>query len=288
MITTENERNLKEYPLLSGIIITLIFSVILSLNEIFEVFVYFRDAGISQEISYLIDFSVRFLSGAAAVIVIIPAILYLSIKRAHLKEYFRDTKPTKGDSLNRTILAGIISAVCYFVICIIIASALGTLVIDFNIIIDLETGIGWIVFLYALVPAIWEELAFRGAIMNTVRTKYSDTVTILVSSVLFGLFHFIVFALRGDYSMAIFGFFMSTLFGLSWGYTNIKCDSLLSGVVAHYVIDAFGYAFIYHSMNAEQSLVGPFFIATTVLYPVITVILAKVFLKKNERSVIIT
>jgi len=64
---------------------------------------------------------------------------------------------------------------------------------------------------------------------------------------------------------------------------NIRCGSLLPGVVAHYMIDAFGYAFIYHSLNAEQLLVGQFFIATTVLYPLITIILAKLFLKKNEQ-----
>ena len=80
--------------------------------------------------------------------------------------------------------------------------------------------------------------------------------------------------------MAIFGFIMSTLFGLTWGYTNVKCDSLLPGIVAHYVIDAFGYAFIYHSMNAEQILVGQFFLTTTILYPIITIILVKIIAKR--------
>jgi membrane protease YdiL (CAAX protease family) len=243
------------------------------------VFTYWRDIGLSEEISYLIDFSVRFLSGAIAVILIIPVILYLSIKRVHLREYLSNLWRSKGDSLSKPILAGITSALCYFVICIIIASALGTLVIDFNIILDLGTGIGWIIFLYALVPGIWEELAFRGAIMNTIRTKYSDTIAILVSSILFGLFHIIAFSLRGDYFMAISGFIMSTLFGLSWGYTNIKCNSVLPGIFAHYVIDAFGYAFIYNSLNTDPSLVGPFFIATTILYPLITIILVRLFLK---------
>ncbi|MFW9927548.1 MAG: CPBP family intramembrane glutamic endopeptidase [Candidatus Thorarchaeota archaeon] len=282
MNITDNKRNLKDYPLLSGIIITVIFSVILSINEIFEVFTYFRDGGISQEVSYLIDFSVRFFSGVVVVIIIIPAILYLSIRHVHLREYFHDMNFTRGFSLNPSFLAGIISASCYFLICIVIASALGTLWIDFSIIVDLETGIGWIVFLYALVPAIWEELTFRGAILNTVRAKYSDSIAILISSVFFGLFHIIAFALVGDYAMAVFGFIMSTLFGLTWGYTNIKCDSLLPGIVAHYVIDAFGYAFIYHSLNAEPSLVGLFFISTTILYPLITIVLAKVFLKQKK------
>jgi len=284
MNTTEDGRNLKNHPLVSGIIITVLFGVILSINELLEVFATCRDAGLSQEICYLIDFSVRFLSGACAVIIIIPAILYLSIRSVHLREYLTsDVRLTKGISLNPAVLAGVLSALCYFVISIIVAFAVGTLRIDFSILVDLDTGIGWIIFLYALVPAIWEELTFRGVIMNTVRTQYSDTAAILASSVLFGFFHVIAFALVGDFAMAAFGFIMSTLFGLTWGYTNIRCGSLLPGVVAHYMIDAFGYAFIYHSLNAEQLLVGQFFIATTVLYPLITIILAKLFLKKNEQ-----
>jgi membrane protease YdiL (CAAX protease family) len=281
MAATENQRNLKKFPLLSGIIITVLFSVLISINELFDVFTSCRDAGLPQEFSYLIDFSVRFLSGAVAVIIIIPAILYLSIKPHHHKEQFIDDLwLTKGVSPN-PVVAGIISAFCYFAICIIIASGLGSLIIDFNILIDIETGVGWIVFLYALVPAIWEELTFRGVIMTTVRRKYSDTTAILVSSVLFGFFHVITFSLIGDFAMAVFGFVMSTLFGLTWGYTNIKFNSLLPGVVAHYVIDAFGYAFIYHSLNAAPTLVGPFFIATTLLYPLITIILVKLLFRKR-------
>ena len=284
MNTTENERNLKNHPLVGGIIITVLFSVILSINELLEVYAYCRDTGLSREICYLIDFSVRFLSGACAVIIIIPAILYFSIRSLHLREYLvGDMKLTKGISLNPAVFAGVLSALCYFVISIIVALAVGTLRIDFSILVDLDTGIGWIILLYALVPAIWEELTFRGVILNTVRTQYSDTVAILVSSVLFGFFHVIAFALIGDFAMAAFGFIMSTLYGFTWGYTNIKCDSLLPGIVAHYMIDALGYAFVYHSLNAEQSLVGPFFMTTTVLYPLITVILARIFLKRNEQ-----
>ena len=281
MNRSEAGRNLRSYPLVAGLLITSLFSMILSINEIFEVYSLCIDAGLSREISYLIDFSIRFLSGAATVIIVIPVLLYLSIRHLQLREYLsRDLMFSKGISL-RPILAGIISALCYFAICVFVASRLGTLQIDFNLLLDLETGLGWILFLYALVPAIWEELAFRGAIMNTVRTKYSDNVAILASSVFFGFFHIIAFTLVGNIAMVFPGFIMSTLFGLTWGYTNLKCNSLLPGILAHYVIDAFGYAFIYHSLNAAESLVGAFFITTTILYPVITIIFANLLFKRK-------
>lgn len=284
MKISESEKNLRRYPLVAGLLITSLFSVILSINEIFEVYSLCIDSGLSREFSYLIDFSIRFLSGAAAVIIVIPVLLYLSIRHLQLREYLsRDLMFAKGISL-RPLLVGIISALCYFAICAIVASGLGTLQIDFNLLLDLDTGLGWILFLYALVPAIWEELAFRGAIMNTVRTKYSDNIAILVSSVFFGIFHVITFAVVGNTAMVFPGFIMSTFFGFTWGYTNIKCNSLLPGILAHYAIDAFGYAFIYHSLNAAEALVGAFFITTTILYPVVTIILTNFLFRRMTGS----
>ena len=281
MQTAKPERSLRSYPLVAGLIITVLFSVILSFNEIFGIYSLLFNAGVAREVSYLIDFSVRFLSGAAAVIIVIPIVLHLSIRRLHLREYLaRDLMFDRGLSF-RPILAGIISALCYFVICIVISLGLGTLLIDFNLLFDLNTGLGWILFLYAIVPAIWEELAFRGAIMSTVRAKYSDKAAILISSVFFGIFHIIAFGIVGNIEMVIPGFIMSTLFALSWGYTNIKCDSVLPGILAHYVIDAFGYAFIYHSLNAAGELGGIFFIATTILYPIFTIILTYIAFRRT-------
>ena len=277
----DSGKNLRSYPLVAGLLITGLFSVILSINEIFEVYSLCTNAGLVREFSYLIDFSVRFLSGAVAVIIFIPSVLYLTIRHLPLKEYLTSELKLRMSISPRSVIAGLVSALCYFVICIIVAFRLGTLQIDFNLLIDLETGLGWILFLYALVPAIWEELAFRGAIMNIVRAKYSDNAAILVSSVFFGLFHIIAFAVVGNTAMVFPGFIMSTLFGLTWGYMNLKCNSLLPSILAHYAIDAFGYAFIYHSLNAAEALVGAFFITTTILYPVITIILANLLFKRK-------
>ena len=74
---------------------------------------------------------------------------------------------------------------------------------------------------------------------------------------------------------------MSTLFGLTWGYMVVKCESVLPGILAHYIIDAFGYAIITLPMNSGESIAGPFFMATTFLYPLVSFLLAKVFLKKS-------
>jgi membrane protease YdiL (CAAX protease family) len=272
-----NRKNLNDYPLLSGILITAIFSIILSINLIIRVGDICFDAGFPEILILLTDFSVRFLSGAIAVILIIPFILYFSKKDLSLKDYFKDDiRLTKGVSINVTILVGIISALCFFLICIIVALALGVLNLDFSILFsNPDTGnVGWFIFFYALIPGIWEEMTFRGVILTTIKRKYSEKIAILFSSVLFGLFHFTNLLFQ-PLEMVIFYFIMSTLYGITWGYMVIKCESVLPSILAHYLIDAFGYAVLTNPMNAGQSIAGTFFIVTTLLYPFITILMVK-------------
>jgi membrane protease YdiL (CAAX protease family) len=285
ILQNENRKNLKDYPLLSGILITVIFSIILSINLIIRVGDICFDAGFPEILILLTDFSVRFLSGAIAVILIIPFILYLSRKNISLKDYFKDDiRLTKGVTINGTILVGIISAMCFFLICIIVALALGVLNLDFGILFsNPDTGsVGWFIFFYALIPGIWEEMTFRGVILNTVKNKYSEKIAILFSSVLFGLFHFTNLLFQ-PVEMVVFYFIMATLYGITWGYMVIKCESVLPSILAHYLIDAFGYAIITNPMNADQSIAGTFFIVTTFLYPLITILMVKGLLKKTPK-----
>lgn len=286
MNSTESKFNLTDYPLLSGFLITVIFSIVLSINVIFRVLINLINAGFSDIFVYFADFSVRFLSGTFLVIMIVLLLKSISVKSISIKEYLiTDVWLSKGISIKKTFLAGIISPLCYFIICIIVASGLGAFKLDLDIIFrnpDVITGVGWFIFLYALIPGIWEEITFRGVILNLVKSKYSANFAILVSSILFGFFHVIAFIIVNEpLDMVIFYFMMSTLFGLTWGYMVVKCESILPGILAHYIIDAFGYAIITHPMNSGESIAGPFFMATTLLYPLVSFLLAKAFLKKS-------
>jgi membrane protease YdiL (CAAX protease family) len=285
MNSAESNKNLTDYPLLTGILITVIFSIVLSINVIFSVDTVLINAGFSDFLAYFADFSIRFLSGT--IIVISIAFLMKSVSKRHIsvKEYIKtDVWFSKGFSTQRTFIAGIISPLCYFMICIVVASGLGAFKLDFDIIFqnpDAITGVGWLIFLYALIPGIWEEIIFRGVILNSVKSKYSANITILVSSILFGFFHVITSIIANQpLEMLIFYFMMSTLFGLTWGYMVVKCESIIPGILAHYIIDAFGYAIITHPMNSGESIAGPFFMTTTFLYPLVSFLLAKYFLKK--------
>jgi membrane protease YdiL (CAAX protease family) len=227
-----------------------------------------------QEIYILIiDFSIRFLSGAICVIVIIPLLLYTKINKRILKNYFQDDlRLTRGISLARTSSVGIISALWFFIICSVIAIILGVFNPDFSLIFSnpKEGNPGWFIFLYALIPALWEEMTFRGVILNSVSDKYSEKTAILVSSVLFGLFHF-TSLLYEPLDMVIFYFIMSTLYGIAWGYLVVKSGNVMPSIIAHYLIDAFGLPFI-GIASTDQAIVGTFFMSTTLLYPLITIL----------------
>ena len=78
----------------------------------------------------------------------------------------------------------------------------------------------------AILPAIVEELVFRGAIMQSLR-RFGDTFALLVSSLLFGLVH-------GNLVQAPMAF----ITGLAIGYFVLRTGSLRTGTLVHLINNA--------------------------------------------------
>ena len=72
-------------------------------------------------------------------------------------------------------------------------------------------------------PALVEEFAFRGVILNTLK-KYGDIPAIVVSSLLFGLMH-------GNFVQLPYTFIM----GLALGFVTVKTKSIYCAVGAHFI-----------------------------------------------------
>lgn len=87
-----------------------------------------------------------------------------------------------------------------------------------------ETIIGKILYVVyiSVVPAMTEEFAFRGVIMQPLR-KYGDKFAIVMSALVFGLMH-------GNAVQAIFAFIV----GLIIGYAVVVTGSMWTGVVIHF------------------------------------------------------
>jgi sodium transport system permease protein len=74
----------------------------------------------------------------------------------------------------------------------------------------------------SLLPALCEELAFRGLILTGLRRSLANWPAILLSSLLFAAYHMNVFAL-----VPLF------LLGIVLGWFAVQCNSLLPGVLLH-------------------------------------------------------
>ncbi|QDT05830.1 ABC-2 family transporter protein [Rubripirellula lacrimiformis] len=82
----------------------------------------------------------------------------------------------------------------------------------------------------AATPAIIEELCFRGFLFSSLRKVLSPWKTILLTSLLFGLFH----VLTGN-ALLIERFIPSTLLGLVLGWIAYRSGSVLPGMAMHFV-----------------------------------------------------
>lgn len=81
---------------------------------------------------------------------------------------------------------------------------------------------------FAVLPGICEELLFRGAFFGLWRTRASPWVACVVTAVAFGLFH-----------LSIFRFFSTGVLGLVLGVTSLRSRSVLPGMLAHTLNNAF-------------------------------------------------
>ncbi|MBE6148451.1 MAG: CPBP family intramembrane metalloprotease [Firmicutes bacterium] len=76
----------------------------------------------------------------------------------------------------------------------------------------------------ALLPAIAEEILFRGVIFNSFNKKYGAMVAILVSALIFGVYHM-------NWLQGLFAFIL----GLSLAYVYLKSGSLFVPIILHFI-----------------------------------------------------
>ncbi|CAN5846872.1 ABC transporter permease subunit [soil metagenome] len=96
-----------------------------------------------------------------------------------------------------------------------------------SIIPNLPTAI----LLFALIPAICEELAFRGYILSGLQTGHRTWTAIVLSAFLFGFLHVIM-------SLSVQQLPNAILLGIVLGLLAIKSRSLVPGVVFHFINNA--------------------------------------------------
>ncbi|MEG1427986.1 MAG: CPBP family intramembrane glutamic endopeptidase, partial [Oscillospiraceae bacterium] len=81
-------------------------------------------------------------------------------------------------------------------------------------------------FAIAVIPAVFEEFAFRGVLLSALR-KYGDGFAIITSSVIFGLLH-------GSLTAIPF----AVIAGLTMGYVYVRTGNLFVNIAIHFLNNA--------------------------------------------------
>ncbi len=93
-----------------------------------------------------------------------------------------------------------------------------------------QVPVGLLLLTFAVAPAVIEELCFRGFLFSSFSRVMSPVQTIVLTSVLFGLFH----VLTGN-ALLIERFIPTTLLGLMLGWIAYRTGSVVPGMVMHFV-----------------------------------------------------
>jgi sodium transport system permease protein len=93
-------------------------------------------------------------------------------------------------------------------------------------------NLGVALLVFAVMPAITEEVAFRGFILSGLRKSYSSGSAIVISAFLFGFLHVLLSLFQQ--------LFAATLLGLILGWVALRTRSLWPGVIFHLINNALG------------------------------------------------
>lgn len=100
---------------------------------------------------------------------------------------------------------------------------------------------GWAILTAVVLAPVFEEMLFRGLILQSARQKWGATAAILLSAALFGLVHFPIMP------QMLNAFVM----GVMMGYIYVLTDSLLSVIIIHAVNNAL--AFLFLEITGDQT-----------------------------------
>ena len=127
----------------------------------------------------------------------------------------------------------------------------------------------WFMLILALVPGIWEELAFRGLMLTNLQLRYQPWTAILVTATMFGLMHFTNLILR-EPSQVVFEVVMATTVGIAWGYLVVKTGSVIPAMTLHYFVNVLIELTVEPDLGETAS--AALFGSITIAYPLLTVI----------------
>jgi ABC-2 type transport system permease protein/sodium transport system permease protein len=109
----------------------------------------------------------------------------------------------------------------------------------------------WFVLTYGFLPAVSEELFFRGYLFGALRARMNATATILASAGIFGAFHLIA-----TDSLAVERLLPTTAIGVVLGWVRWKTRSILPGMLLHALHNSFLLLVAYYEQELSELGIG--------------------------------
>ncbi len=211
---------------------------------------------------------------------IIPYLLSRADGKITVSHYLTTIKiPLKTPKI-KSLLLGIGSALLILLGTFIYSNLLGRSSLNLEMIFGCPSSnrYGYFTFIHNIIPALWEEIVFRGVILVLLLKKFESKVAILIDGVLFGFFHYINLAYGADLISTLGQVAFTTFFGITIAYLFIKTKSLIPCIIAHYVNNAFQ-PLVSHNIPLSFY----FFIIFIVLLPMIfSILLIKYTLRTDD------
>jgi len=237
---------------------------------------------ISSDILYLfLDFIILMVIYALYAFYFIPFVLHLPDGKQNFSGFLKTLKLTKSGLSLRIIFLGLLMGFCVLISFFFSDIILGDLLpftIDFNQIIGVPNlmNLGYFNFIHHIVPALWEEIIFRGIILTLLLKIYPVRSAIIIDGVVFGIVHL---ANNASLFITLGQVIYTSCFGITLAYLYVKTSSLIPCIIAHYVNNILS-ALLYISNTEVNILIYFFHIG---LISLVAMILRVGFIKLHER-----
>jgi membrane protease YdiL (CAAX protease family) len=132
--------------------------------------------------------------------------------------------------------------------------------------------LGWFLFIFMLIPGIWEEVAFRGVILNLQRKKYSQATAVILNGVIFGLYHLVNLIWGFDWFGTIIQVIYTSCLGVTLAYVFMRTRSLIPCIIVHYLFNSVGQVF-FNGIFPNLFIESLFAMLAIGVFPMIIVIL---------------
>lgn len=160
--------------------------------------------------------------------ILVPLLWYALVNRLRPKEMFSRLR-LRTEGLDRALAWGVLTAIAAFIVMIgmsVILQLAGVNTEEAGNIKDLELYFSLpSLLLISTFQPIAEEIFFRGFLLEKISSLYGNNVSIIVTSLLFGLAHLS----SGNVVPAV----MTGLIGVLLGYIVIKTKNLYAAISAH-------------------------------------------------------